>query len=445
MYFKLWQLFTAPHPSLTDETAQRKARLISAMTLIAATALIIGSTSALQRGVAASFLIAIALMLGTYALSRTPFIEPAGILLLAILTIPSLDYFITIARDQYSTDVSVYAGMIWLTLPIALSGLILSSRNSAFYSGGLILVLTTFKLVIVPSINNPQFWNSWAFLLTLSITVVLSSIIREIYLVRPQIKALLDVQEQLRERNEELLRADQVKDEFLATMSHELRTPLNSVIGYSSILLNGLGGELDDEAMTIIQSIETSSQHLLSLITDILDISKIGAGKVEIRLEPVEVGQLTTDWEQAFSNLAQTKGIALYVQVADSVPETVRSDAGRLTQIVTNLLSNAIKFTNEGFVSLLVGSDGENLILRVQDTGIGIPEDQLDLIFEKFRQANANANRIHEGTGLGLAITKRLVELLGGSITVNSEIGRGTQFTVKLPHVEQSMSIGVQG
>ncbi|MCA9915280.1 MAG: hypothetical protein KC496_18130, partial [Anaerolineae bacterium] len=434
--------FTAPHPTHLDPIKQRQIRLISLMSIISAIVLLVGLVASPDSVNTEPLLISLGMMGIIYGLSRSAYATWAGYLLLLSLTIPSTVFFLDLGSSNPSIDFTVYSGAIWLALPIVLSGLILQARGSSFVSTVILGVMLLIKFRLAPNLNDEQFWNSWAFLTTLSVIMVVSSLVREYYLIRPQINAMLEAQAQLKESNDDLRRADRVKDEFLATMSHELRTPLNSVIGYSSILRDGLGGELDEEALALVAAIENSSQHLLTLITDILDISKIGAGKVMIHMEQVNLRQLASTWEQTFAGLARKKGLRLQVRVADSVPQMIGSDAGRLTQIVTNLLSNAIKFTDQGFVALVIGYNAENLIIRVQDTGIGIPEDQLNVIFEKFRQVNASSNRRHEGTGLGLAITKRLVELFGGRITVNSKAGYGTQFTVFLPNSDAQLPLG---
>ena len=239
--------------------------------------------------------------------------------------------------------------------------------------------------------------------------------------------------------------ADRLKSAFLATMSHELRTPLNSIIGFTGILLQGLAGTLNAEQTKQMTMVRDSAQHLLALINDVLDLSKIEAGQFEIRREPFELRALLERVSRTLAPLAEKKGLAFTVHLAPEIP-TLVSDRRRVEQVLINLINNAIKFTEHGEVVLEVGSASPTSTLRVQpprfasnlyfsvrDTGIGIAAADLDALFQPFRQIDTGLARRHEGTGLGLAICKRLAELLGGTIGVESELGVGSTFTFVLP------------
>jgi signal transduction histidine kinase len=205
-------------------------------------------------------------------------------------------------------------------------------------------------------------------------------------------------------------RANQAKSQFLANMSHELRTPLNAIIGYIEIMLGGM------------------------LINDILDLAKIEAGRVEVRLEPMSPRKVVTDIVTSMKSLADRKHIALDATFGESTPEAVLSDVGKVQQIITNLVGNAIKFTSQGGVTVGVEvQDAAHWKLKIADTGIGMPPDAVNYIFEMFRQVDNTDTREHQGTGLGLAITKRLVDRLGGTIAVETALGKGSAFVVTLP------------
>ena len=230
--------------------------------------------------------------------------------------------------------------------------------------------------------------------------------------------------------------ADRTKSAFLATMSHELRTPLNSIIGFTGLLLRGLAGPLNAEQTKQLCMVRDSGQHLLALINDVLDISKIEAGQIEIANAPFDLPESIQKVVQTVTPLANKKQLPLIAQIAPDVSR-ITSDRQRVEQILLNLLSNAIKFTEQGEVTLTAeivpGMPRSALRISVADTGLGIKRENLDKLFQPFRQLDTGLTRQHEGTGLGLAICKRLVERLGGTITVESEWGKGSTFQCTLP------------
>jgi len=235
--------------------------------------------------------------------------------------------------------------------------------------------------------------------------------------------------------NAELARAARLKDEFLASMSHELRTPLNAILGLSEALQEQVYGPLNDRQFKTLQSIEESGRHLLDLINDILDLAKIGAGKLELDIEPVAIESICQASLRLIKQVAQKKRIAVEMAV-DPTIGLLNADARRLKQVLVNLLSNAVKFTPEGgSVGLQATGDRarHQVQLSVWDTGIGIAEDQLPSLFQPFVQLDSRLARQYEGTGLGLALVYRMVEMHGGSIAVTSEVGVGSRFTVALP------------
>ncbi|SFG67458.1 response regulator [Pseudomonas sp. NFACC45] len=242
------------------------------------------------------------------------------------------------------------------------------------------------------------------------------------------------VQIQLQERAEELQRSSKYKSEFLANMSHELRTPLNSSLILSKLLAENPQQNLNEEQVKFAESIYSAGNDLLNLINDILDISKVEAGKLEVRPENTGVTRLVEGLRDMFMPLASEKGLSFEVQLLPDAPAMLYTDRQRLEQVLKNLLSNAIKFTEKGTVCLTVaGQAGAGIAFMVRDSGIGIAADQQQSIFEAFRQADGTTNRRYGGTGLGLSISRDLASLLGGSISVSSEPGQGSVFTLVLP------------
>jgi CheY-like chemotaxis protein/signal transduction histidine kinase/CHASE3 domain sensor protein len=240
----------------------------------------------------------------------------------------------------------------------------------------------------------------------------------------------------LTDKATELEHANTYKSEFLANMSHELRTPLNSSLILSNLLADNKTGNLTDEQVKFAQTISSAGNDLLALINDILDLSKIEAGKVEVSPEPVLVARAVDSVIKTFQAAARQKGVAFGANVEPGTPETIETDPQRLGQILKNLVSNALKFTEKGQVSLRVYAPAAGMIaFAVRDTGIGIPSHQLEIIFEAFRQADGSTHRKYGGTGLGLSISRDLARLLGGDIAVQSVSNEGSQFTLTLPAI----------
>ena len=244
----------------------------------------------------------------------------------------------------------------------------------------------------------------------------------------------IDLETRVVERTADLIRANRAKDEFLATMSHELRTPLNAVLNMSESLEEGVYGEITPRQIGVLRIIAESGRHLLELINDILDLSKIEAGKLELRAEPVPVEILCQASLRMIKETALLKGVQVSMSNASNI-EVILADGRRLKQMLVNLLSNAVKFTSPGGqVGLEVSREGDHTIrFSVWDTGIGIPADQLEKIFKPFVQLDSSLSRQYTGTGLGLALVRELAELHGGSVGVESEVGKGSRFYFILP------------
>ena len=232
--------------------------------------------------------------------------------------------------------------------------------------------------------------------------------------------------------------AVQAKSEFLATMSHEIRTPMNGVLGLTSVLL---GESLPPGQRETLETIRRSGETLLAILNDILDLAKIESGQMEVHLEPVNASQVLRDALQLFAEQAKRKSLELTVEMEATPSEFWLADPLRIRQVVLNLLSNALKFTDHGTVRLRLERHKDWLILAIRDTGVGIPEDRLHRLFQRFSQIDTHSTRRQGGTGLGLAISRHLVELMGGKITVESQVGRGSTFRIILPLVESSSRI----
>jgi signal transduction histidine kinase len=247
---------------------------------------------------------------------------------------------------------------------------------------------------------------------------------------------LLDANMRLEERAQQIAEANRAKSRFLANVSHELRTPLNAIVGYNALALDGMYGEVPAPLRGSHERIQAAADHLLGLVNDVLDLSKIEVGRMEIDVQPVNIDSVLDGVATVVEPAADAKGIRVDVVVARDLPQVI-TDPRHLRQILLNLVANAIKFTERGAVTLVArrADTGEAIELAVEDTGIGIPESDLARIFEEFEQVrpSGRGDSMQRGTGLGLAIARKLARLLGGDIDVVSHVGFGSRFTVLLP------------
>lgn len=299
------------------------------------------------------------------------------------------------------------------------------------------------------TLTNYQNYKGWGFV-AVSSALIFFLLRQSLALQRRAELTLRESEEKLRELNTKLEKrvaertdelnaallkaqeADRLKSAFLATVSHELRTPLNSIIGFAGVLAQGLAGPLNDEQVKQLGMIRQSSQHLLNLINDVLDLSKIEAGQLEIQKTQFDLRRVVEDVLRLTAPSAQKKGLQVQCRF-DPAIGLVSSDRRRVEQILFNLISNAIKFTAKGEVTLECYASPGWIRVSVRDTGCGIKQEDLTQLFRPFHQIETGLSRKHEGSGLGLSICKNLVHLLGGEIKAESEWGKGSVFTFSLP------------
>jgi signal transduction histidine kinase len=237
---------------------------------------------------------------------------------------------------------------------------------------------------------------------------------------------------EIEQKSHELEIASQHKSQFVAHMSHELRTPLAAMLGYAELLQEGIYDALPEKSLPILARIESNGKHLLGLINTVLDISKIEAGQFKLNLAEYALGAIVETVLVATESLAATKKLGFKTEVAKGLPYGI-GDEQRLTQVLLNLVGNAIKFTDTGEVRIAAGATNGQFELSVSDTGPGIPPEECERIFEKFRQVDSSITRAKGGTGLGLAIAREIVEMHGGRIWVESRMGQGSTFRLEFP------------
>lgn len=245
----------------------------------------------------------------------------------------------------------------------------------------------------------------------------------------------------LKEARDEALAAQRIanensrlKSEFLSTMSHELRTPMNAIEGFTGIMLKRMAGvEYNDKAERYLHKVQSNSRRLLGLINDFLDLSRIESGRLELANMPISPTQMAQTWRDNLGVLADNKGLAFNLKIDPTLPQTIYGDEESISKIAINLVGNAIKFTEKGSVSVSLEKHDNTMALIVQDTGIGIPPHAREFIFDEFRQVDQSSKRLYGGTGLGLAIVQKLARKMEGTVTLQSEVGVGSTFTVILP------------
>lgn len=456
---KLWKALVEPTRDIANLAERRRIRFLSTLLLvyfaIGAFALIalplISPESTTQLG---SFF-ALLFVAVPYVISRTRYYQLAAYIL--ILVVAAVSCFVPFFAGSSAPNPNRFSILYFMVFPVLVSSMVLSTRAV------IPVILLALGFIASAPILQPQVGNiSGPFIMIAAASILLYVFLlhrdglerdRQVELQNALKEAELanatitNTNAEVSSKNQELARANalirehaRLKSEFLATMSHELRTPLNAIRGFTSIMLEGMGGEVDDEARHMLTRINSNGERLLNLINDVLDIAKIESGRLELVEEPLNMMELSDQWKQQMSVLAERSNLDFEISVAPDFPSLIYGNSQRITQIITNLLSNAFKFTKAGKVKLEISRNPEKWTARVIDTGIGIPPHALNFIFEEFRQVDGSSKREFGGTGLGLAIVRNLCRSMGGSVSVISELEKGSTFTVQLPLRTESVS-----
>jgi len=237
---------------------------------------------------------------------------------------------------------------------------------------------------------------------------------------------------EIAEKGRQLQEASEHKSQFLASMSHELRTPLNAILGFNEMILDEIYGPVTPDVRSPLEEMQASGKHLLRLINNVLDLAKIEAGRMELSLQAYSVHDTVESVRSTLRSIAAEKGLELLTVVPADIP-LAYGDPGRMSQCLLNLAGNALKFTKAGKVEIGAKQEGNQLVYRVSDTGIGIPADKIGSLFTEFKQTDATIASEYGGTGLGLSITKKFVQMHGGRIWIESELGKGSAFIFEVP------------
>lgn len=337
------------------------------------------------------------------------------------------------------------------TIPILMASVILRPWASFVMAGVNSLVITFIELFVlnrVPGVPSMLGFFAFAFISWLSARSLenalkdLRALNRELdQRVEDRTKALREANRQLAEANERLRELDRLKSRFVSMVSHELRTPLSAVQGFAEMLLAEIYGPLSERQTNALERITSNTKRLLHLINDLLDQARIEAGQIALQPHPFSPDDLVEEVQSTMGMLASSEGLELTTEVATDVPDTLHGDEKRLHQILVNLINNAIKFTDEGGVDVRIYRPDGQLRgywgMEVSDTGPGISEEDQERIFDPFQRVDNSSTREHLGVGLGLSIVKELVDLMGGRLALESEIGEGSTFTILLPLHQQ--------
>jgi signal transduction histidine kinase len=323
---------------------------------------------------------------------------------------------------------------------IADAGMILKPRRTLVVAGIATVLYFLFQVALFNGVATTQLPGPWSYFIVVFIVVIsFFFVARTMEMSTEDLRrALDDATVELMETNRKLEEASEMKSQFTARTSHELRTPLSAMIVFTDLALRGAYGPLNEKLENALEHVINSARHLKTIINDILDLSKIEAGELEICEEPVEVHSLVMSVESVCLEAQREKGLTCTVDLCPDMPAYILGDEARIKQILLNLVGNAVKFTSEGQVKVLIECSGtDRWRLVVQDSGPGIPEDQFEAVFQAYRQLDGPGREARaKGTGLGLAITRHLVHMMGGELHLRSELGQGSTFEVLLPLTE---------
>ena len=443
----IWDTLTQPASTLKDDT-KPKARLLSAVLLVLLPLAFLAAflspiTSLLSGQVAAlpsvSTMLSLAMIAAGYAFSRTRYYSVGA--WLAIL-MPLAGVLIPIYAGEYPAGaVNTITALFFLTLSVTMAGLLLSSRETLIVGGAIALVVLTLPRQLADGTTAAPYASEFSYILITSIIIALVGRNRENY-VRLLVKSQSDLKQSLtatedarvqaeasRERAE---RSDQVKSAFLASMSHELRTPLNSIINFTRFVADGDTGEVTEQQKELLTEVIGSGIHLLNLINDVLDMSKIEAGSLNLFIEDnVNLDSILTSTLATGRSLLKDKAVKLEKDIDENLP-LIRADRQRILQILLNIISNACKFTEEGEIRVSAKCKQDEIVISITDTGPGIAPEDEGVVFQAFKQTKTGLRQTG-GTGLGMPIAKSLTEAHGGRLWLDSQVGKGTTFYVALP------------
>ncbi len=382
-------------------------------------------------------IIAMVVVVAIWAINRYGAGWIAGSLFMMLLTA-------IIALSDSPYEVARGRTLFLFTIPILMASVTLrpwASFLAAGLTGVVIACIEIFILNAVPNVPATVGFFAIAFVSWLASRTLEQALaeVRETNrnldnLVAERTRELQKANEQLAAANERLRELDRLKSLFVSMVSHELRTPLNAILGYADILREEVYGPLSDKQKEMMGRIIASARRQMGLVSDLLDRAQIEAGTLSLHIDKLSPKGLMYEMQETMGVLASGKGLELVCKIDDDVPRLVKGDQKRLYQVLVNLVNNAIKFTEEGRVTVhMFCHDKEHWAMRVSDTGPGIPAELQHRVFEPFWQADGSATRKHGGIGLGLSIAQQLVRLMGGEITLESQVGKGTTFTVILP------------
>nr|MBN1229938.1 hypothetical protein [Anaerolineae bacterium] len=438
---RFWETLTNPPESIRQPELRRRMRLLSGLLLllvaitipsILSTLLVDPEYKPFSDPIFYLALISAVIFAGCYWLNRAGrYRLSAGLSLTTLSLVVLSAVAITDLMGRTGAD-----GLVnYMLFPVVLSSVLLPVLGTVLLVIGNVIVLALMPNFL-SGLSYEVLVYPISFVLVVSAAILVVAVMRQrdLQQIERQADALALA---VREAEE----ANRLKDQFLASMSHELRTPLNAIIGFSEVMQMGLAGELNDKAKHATERIYHNSERLLALINDILDISKIEAGRMEVVLQPFEPANLLASIDDTLKRQAGAKGLAFETSLDPALPDRLVGDFKRLEQILFNLVSNAVKFTEKGSVSVALKRAGDRWLMVVTDTGIGIPPHAHELIFEKFRQVDGSSRRAYGGTGLGLAIVRELAIMMDGQVQIESQPNIGSTFAVSFPIILERESI----
>ncbi|MGD2105853.1 MAG: MFS domain-containing histidine kinase [Anaerolineae bacterium] len=423
---------------------------VTGLTLVTLTALVVAglahSVSPYQMALLSQAILAILVgIAGIYMVNRRWSGALASSLFLVLLTL-------TFAFIDEPPEVVDGRSVFLFTIPILMASVLLRPWASFAAAGLSSAVVSAIALSLpgyIPPVPTMLGFFAFAFVSWISARNLenalrnVRALNRELdQRVEDRTRELRQANEELANANERLMELDRLKSRFVSMVSHELRTPLGAIQGFAEMLRAGIYGSLAEKQDDALRRVENNTDKLLNIVNDLLDQARIEAGEISLHPTPFSPETLVEDLQSTVGVLADQQGLDLTVEVDENVPRPVYGDKERLHQVLVNLTTNAIKFTDEGSIHVRIGgADGDDpsqWIMEVSDTGPGIAEEDKDLVFTPFRRVDDSVTREHTGVGLGLSIVRQLVELMGGNISLESEVGRGSTFTVTLPlHQEQ--------